>query len=66
MQEKLYVSMDNLELGNRITEETKESFAGIQNVIKEVENSVDAIIKRLNGLVDTISRGNGKSEPVSR
>ena len=66
MQEKLYVSMDNLELGNRITEETKESFAGIQNVIKEVENSVDAIIKRLNGLVDTISRTTEGMERVNQ
>lgn len=53
--EKLEISLEQLEKGNQMTEETKQSFTGIQEGTAEVGRSVENIIERVELLSSKIT-----------
>lgn len=55
MQEKLRISLEQLEKGNQMTEETKSSFAVIREGTAEVGKSVEDIMYRVENLTGKIS-----------
>jgi len=66
LKQKLQHSLENLKIGNQITEETKVSFAGIQNVTEEVNSNVDQIIEKLNVLLDKINDNTNGMDIISQ
>jgi len=63
--EKLEISLEQLEKGNRMTEETKLSFAGIQQGTEEVGHSVANIMERVELLSSKITDALGSVNNIS-
>lgn len=66
MKEKLRISLENLQLGNQITEETKKSFADIQNATDAVGESVNQIVTSLETLLKMIASSNESMDLVNQ